>query len=97
MGQWRPAGFALFQNYPNPFNNQTDLSFTVSDPRYFGKEISLELVSSVGNVVQEIYHGIADASQHLVSVSGANLPSGVYYATLHCNGTEAQTTMIVKH
>ncbi len=92
-----PAGFALFQNYPNPFNDQTSLSFTVGDQNYFGKEISLELVSSVGNIVQEIYHGVADASPHVVNVNGANLPSGAYYAILRCNGTEAQTTLVVRH
>ena len=90
-------GFTLNQNYPNPFGEQTQIAFAVSDPQFSGKQLTLQVISPLGNVVRDLYSGVADGLEHTCNLEWKRLQSGVYFARLRCNGVENTMTLIVKH
>ncbi len=86
-----PAGFALQQNYPNPFNPQTTIAFDV--PR--AGHITLRVTDINGREVAILEEGAVTAGQHQVTFDGADLASGIYFATLRAAGFSQTQKMIL--
>jgi len=91
-----PEIFSLSQNYPNPFSAQTTISFSVSDPRLAGKEITLNAYDALGRYVRTLFRSnAADGYQYEIGTSGEGLPNGIYYYRLACGGKESTKMMNV--
>ncbi len=73
-----PVQFALSQNYPNPFNPSTTISYSVQNKG----EVSLIIYDLLGREVAVLVNRVQNAGNHVVSFSGNDLPSGIYYYTL---------------
>lgn len=75
-----PKVFALSQNYPNPFNPSTEIKFSVART---GNAV-VEVYNLIGQRVAVLFDQVAQTGQYYrVTFSGANLPSGLYFARLH--------------
>ncbi|MBW7888159.1 MAG: T9SS type A sorting domain-containing protein [Bacteroidetes bacterium] len=74
-----PKVLKIFPNYPNPFNPSTTIEFTVSQDG----ETSLIVYNSLGQVVQELFHGVVSAGYlQRTTFNASRLPSGIYFVHL---------------
>jgi hypothetical protein len=79
----RVTGFKVFQNYPNPFNPATVISFTVEKKGL----VVLRVYNVLGQLVEELYRGAADAGTvHQVVFDAKGLPSGIYFSSIEYDG-----------
>lgn len=81
--------FALADNYPNPFNPSTTIEYSLEK----AGNVSLNVYSVTGKLVQTLVNAYQPAGSHSVMFNGADadgntLPSGVYFYTLK---NDAQT------
>lgn len=77
--QPRAEDFRLSQNYPNPFNPETRISYTIPTGGY----VSLKVYDVMAKLITTLADETQSAGTHEVEFNGKNLPSGVYYYTLH--------------
>jgi len=73
-----PNQFTLKQNYPNPFNPNTQIEYSVNTPGL----VQLDLFDIRGNHVKSLVNKEQTVGSFNVSLSGANLSSGVYFYTM---------------
>jgi hypothetical protein len=85
-----PETFFLGQNYPNPFNPTTKIRFMIRSP---GKVV-LKVYNILGQMVRVLTNDVLDAGIHEVELSGANMPSGVYFYRLQ-SGLFTQTRKMI--
>lgn len=78
-----PGGFLLEQNYPNPFNPSTAISFQLSASSF----VKLDVINTLGQVVETVVDGIQAAGRHTARWDAAGQPSGVYYYRLQARHT----------
>ncbi len=83
--------YELKQNYPNPFNPETTISYALvhSGP------VRLEVYNSLGRKVTTLVDQHQESGRHLVRISGAAWPSGVYLYKLSVNGFTHTRKMIL--
>lgn len=72
-----PSAFSI-TNYPNPFNSSTIIQYYLSDD----DNISLNLYSSLGEKVSNIFTGFRKSGDHKIHLDGNSLSSGVYFIVL---------------
>lgn len=80
--------YFLYQNYPNPFNPVTTIVFSLP----YEAEVSLRIYNSLGQMVAEIFVGLADAGYHSFqwngkTMAGEDAASGVYFYNLIVKNT----------
>ena len=93
IGSNIPREFALHQNYPNPFNPTTKIKFDI--PR--NTDVTLEVYNSLGQVVQTLYKGYANAGYYETDFNASGLPSGAYFYRLVTRDfTQVKKMMLVK-
>jgi hypothetical protein len=93
IGSNIPREFALHQNYPNPFNPATKIKFDI--PR--NTDVTLEVYNSLGQVVQTLYKGYANAGYYETDFNATGLPSGAYFYRLVTRDfTQVKKMMLVK-
>lgn len=71
--------FTLFQNYPNPSNPSTTINYELAT----NSLVALKVFDVVGREILTLVNEHQTAGSHSVRFNGANLPSGVYFYTLH--------------
>ncbi len=92
-----PREYRLLQNYPNPFNPSTVIPFELPA----SSTVRLEIYNQLGELVRVLVSDQRfEAGRHAIpfealSVSGVNLPSGVYYARLLVSGAPVQTRKMI--
>ena len=86
-----PREFVLRQNYPNPFNPSTRIEFALPKD----VELSLKVYNSAGREVAVLAEGVMKAGYHSVSFNGANLASGLYFASLQAEGMNLTQKMLL--
>ena len=69
-------------NYPNPFNAYTDITFQIPS----AGEIDLSVFDISGRRVATLSRGYFGAGYHTMVFDGSDLPSGVYFCKLTCDG-----------
>lgn len=84
------ASFNL-RNYPNPFNDNTKILYYLPNNNI----VSLNIYDSFGRKIKELVNGYEQKGSHTVSVSVANLNSGIYYARLQVANTIETTKLVV--
>lgn len=73
------SDYTLSQNHPNPFNPSTTFSFAVQTT----EPITVTVYNALGQSVQELFNGIANANQiYTLSFDGSRLSSGTYFYAL---------------
>lgn len=85
-----PSAIQLEQNYPNPFRDQTRIRFSLRRPEY----VTLRIYNSLGQEIARPAEGMLNAASYEVSWVASNLPSGMYYFTLHA-GTHMETRSLL--
>jgi hypothetical protein len=73
-----PEKAVLISNYPNPFNGSTTLRFTLPTS---GK-IGIDIFNIVGQKVESLYSGVANAGEFSIAWNASRFPSGIYFARL---------------
>lgn len=71
-------GFELYQNYPNPFNPATTIEYTISET----SDIKLEIYNVEGRLIRTLVNQRQKPGNYVVTFSGENIPSGIYYYVL---------------
>jgi hypothetical protein len=84
-----PTGIELTPAYPNPFNATTVLTFTLPH----SGEVTLSIFDAAGRQVRDLAKGNYLPGAYQVTVDGAGLPSGTYFARLTANGFETTRSM----
>ena len=67
---------------PNPFHRSTMIKFFIPA----SGRVSLKVYNSLGRLVETFSEGESEAGSHAVPWDGKNLPGGVYFLRLSCNG-----------
>lgn len=81
--------FTLRQNYPNPFNAATSISFILSKDSF----VKVKIYDILGHKISEPVREIKSAGKHTISLDATNLPSGVYFYELECDGKRIRKKM----
>ncbi|NUN10595.1 MAG: T9SS type A sorting domain-containing protein [Ignavibacteriaceae bacterium] len=78
-----PTAFELSQNYPNPFNPSTSIRYSLPAE----SKVTLEVYSSVGELIATLVNDVQPAGKHIVSFNGSDFSSGTYFYRLTANNT----------
>jgi hypothetical protein len=89
-GEILPDAF-LYQNYPNPFNAETNIKFMLKSP---GKT-HLAVYNVLGQEVEVLADRDFSAGIHIISWTGENVPSGIYFYRLTFDGHSLSRRMIL--
>ena len=88
-----PVNMALEQNYPNPFNPETRIRFALPAQG----SVRIRVFDLLGKEVASLADGVFSAGEHVVTFSGKDLPSGVYFYALEAAGScEIRKMMLIK-
>ncbi len=83
---------SVSQNFPNPFNNETYVTVSLNE----GSNLSLEVYTLTGQMVSAKDYSYMTKGSHTLSISGANLTSGVYFYTVTAGENKVTHKMIVE-
>ena len=81
-----PSEFGISQNYPNPFNPTTNVKVMMKEN---GSAI-LNVFNLLGEKVQSVLDEELSAGEHVVSIDGSRLASGMYIYQLIVNNNFTQ-------
>jgi hypothetical protein len=76
--------FELYQNYPNPFNPATNIKYRIANNGF----VILKIYNILGQEVKTPVNEKQNAGEYSVMFNGNELPSGIYFYKLSCNGKE---------
>jgi len=80
------------QNYPNPFQGSTDVLVYLTKPG----TVNIEVRNAMGALVStQSYDNLAKGN-HILSINGESLSTGIYTYTLISGGSSVSKTMMVK-
>jgi len=82
-----PNQIQLFQNYPNPFNPSTTISFSLNQ----STQLTLNIYSINGSLVQTVANGSFNSGSYQVSFDAGTLASGIYFYRLETEMGEVLT------
>ncbi len=97
-----PVKFELSQNYPNPFNPSTTISYSI--PSVIARSeatkqsvvnVTLAVYNALGQKVATLVNKAQAAGNYTVQFDARDLPSGVYFYTLHAGDFVATKKMIL--
>ncbi len=86
-----PTAYHLEQNYPNPFNPTTYIALHLPKSTH----VNLSLFNVIGQKVLEVVDAEMAAGDHLLTVDGSQLPSGVYLYMLRTQDYTATRRMVL--
>jgi hypothetical protein len=88
-----PVEFTLFQNCPNPFNPSTVIRHDIPKNAF----VNVSVYDILGREVATLVKGNQMAGQYSVTFNATNLPSGVYFYSLHAGDQSfVQKMMLLK-
>jgi hypothetical protein len=82
--------YTLSQNYPNPFNPSTTIRFSLPSSRF----VVLKIYDVLGKEIAVLMNEQFSAGEHTVQFNAADIPSGIYFYTIHA-GTFTSTKKLV--
>lgn len=86
-----PQKFSLSQNYPNPFNPSTRIEYSLPHSEY----VTLKVYNIVGQEVKTIVNNYKNAGNYIVNFNADDIPSGVYFYSLHAGNFSQVKKMIL--
>ncbi|NUN71279.1 MAG: T9SS type A sorting domain-containing protein [Bacteroidetes bacterium] len=90
-GSTTPGILSLHQNYPNPFNPATAIKYSVPEDG----DVKLTVYDITGREVLQLVDRVQKAGTYTVTLSGADLASGVYCAVLSSGAMRRSITMVL--
>ena len=101
----RPSKFTLYQNYPNPFNPTTTIKYSIpsviarSEATWqshdFDANVQLTVYNILGEEIATLVNEKQSPGNYSVTFDASNLPSGVYFYTLHVGDFVATKKMVL--
>lgn len=76
---------------PNPANDLVNFNVNLNE----AKEVSVALYNSIGQKMEMPYNTTGIIGENKISISVADLPSGIYFATIALDGTEVSSQKFV--
>jgi hypothetical protein len=89
IDQTSPVAYDLEQNFPNPFNPTTSLRFAVPARSH----VRIVLYDMLGRAVAVLADETRDAGQHMISIDGRMLSSGIYVCRMQAEGFQKMVRM----
>jgi photosystem II stability/assembly factor-like uncharacterized protein len=87
------SAYSLDQNYPNPFSSSTNISFTLPS----ASMVKLEVYDMNGRLLSTVVSEKMNAGVYKYQWNAENIPSGIYYYTLHADSfTDSKKLVILK-
>jgi ligand-binding sensor domain-containing protein len=86
-----PDDFYLLQNFPNPFNLQTNFKFGVPEE----DRVEFTIYDSIGRRIKTLLDRILTAGDYEINFNASNLPTGIYFASIHSQGFKKVIKMIL--
>lgn len=83
---------SVSQNFPNPFNNESYVTVTLTE----GTNLSLEVYTLTGQMVSARDYGYKSNGSHTLTISGADLNTGIYFYTVTAGENKVTRKMIVE-
>jgi len=74
--------YSLSEGFPNPFNPSTNIRITVPEKSI----IKLEVFNALGKKMTTLENGTVETGKYEYKFNANNLPRGIYYVHLTCNG-----------
>lgn len=91
--QSSPAAPMLHQNFPNPFNPSAEITFDLS----IREKVTLTVINVLGQIVETLLDGEAQAGINVVRWTPEHIPSGLYLYTLRTRtGLRTRTMLYLK-
>jgi hypothetical protein len=85
--------FVVGQNQPNPFIGSTDVTIYLSNP----SNLNVTITNIAGKVVSSFKTDELATGNHIVTIDGSKLKSGIYFYTMSAsNGETVTKKMVVK-
>ena len=85
------SGFKLAQNYPNPFNPATTIKYSLPENSF----VTLKVYNILGKEVATLVNEEKSTGIYEVSFNATNLPSGIYFYTIHAGKLMETKKMIL--
>ncbi len=93
-----PQEFILYQNYPNPFNPTTNITYVIARSEATRQSekllVQLKVYDTLGREVQTLVNAKQTPGEYSVQFNASDLPSGIYFYTLH-SGNFVQTLKMI--
>ena len=91
-----PDDYVLRQNFPNPFNPSTTILYEIP----IGSQMRLSIVDMLGRELRVLVDSFMEAGLHEAvwdgnDLTGARVPSGVYFCRLESNGVILAQKMLL--
>lgn len=88
-----PLYYSLSQNYPNPFNPSTVISYQLP----VMSRVTLKVYDVLGREIKTLVDKLEAPGKREVKFDGSNLPSGIYFYSLHAgNYSETKKLVLIK-
>ncbi len=88
-----PSEFVLRQNFPNPFNPVTKIKYSLPASEF----VTLRVYNELGKEIAVLVNEQQNTGNYAVEFNAENLPSGVYFYTLHAgNFIETKKMILLK-
>lgn len=88
----KPVNFSITQNFPNPYNGITRFGINMVKEG----EVSVDVFNMVGEKVISMQPEKMGAGNHIISLNGSDLSSGVYFYRVTVDGSSLTQKMIVQ-
>jgi len=93
VAQTEAYQFSIEKISPNPANDAAQVAFTMD----VAGSVKIDVISTSGASVNNVFNGSMDAGIHAMNVNTANLASGAYFISVSVNGKVlAQPLSIIK-
>jgi photosystem II stability/assembly factor-like uncharacterized protein len=84
-------GVVLYQNFPNPFSENTNISYTISDPGF----VSLKLFNIVGEEIHTIVNEFKASGTYTVPLDANSFSEGVYFYSIKTGNDIRETRRMI--
>jgi hypothetical protein len=86
-----PEDYSISQNYPNPFNPSTEIEFNLPESGL----TTLKVFDILGKEITTLVNEQMQAGNYKLTFDASNLPSGIYFYSLHANDFVSTKKMVL--